>query len=723
MMLPAWLAAAALVLSMQGAPAASPVAGVVVDATGAPLAGARIRTRPASAETTTRGDGTFELAGVASAIVLVISAPGHADLVAPLDLAAAARQRFVLQPRGIAERITVTAGAAGRVTTPGSATVLDRGAIAASPGLTVDERLRSVPGFSLFRRSSSRVANPTTQGVTLRGLSGSGASRTAVFADGSPVNDPFGGWVYWNRIPLVAIDRIEVARGGSSDLHGSDAMGGAIRIETASRGASLLVEGGTHGTARLSAFGAGRWRQLRGGAALERSVTDGFVIVAPEARGGIDVEASSRHTTGFAGLGGPLSSEVSADVRGSYFTERRGNGTPFQANATLLRHGTASARGSVAGNVWTARAMLSSQDYDQTFSQVLPDRATERPTSVQHVEVMARDAAFEWLRPHARGAILAGGSTRHVDAPLADTALPAGTVTATDARQRTHAAFVQATGSAGRATIGAGMRGEFWRSRRADGSDARAETFLVPRASLAFRAGDALALRAAYQDGYRSPTVNELYRDFRVGSVLTRANAALGPERARGWEAAALVTRPWLGARAAFFWTIVDDAIVNVTLLPGATIVRQRQNAGRIRARGLEIESDLRLTSGLALTAACAIIDSTFTRGAGLEGLRVPQVPRFQASAGFRGSWARATAALEWRFIGRQFDDDRNTPEFLLARSSIADMKVAWRAGRGVELFAAMENAFDEAPEVGRTPFVTLGLPRTFRAGVRWDLR
>ena len=55
------------------------------------------------------------------------------------------------------------------------------------PPLMLDDQLRSVPGFSLFRRTSSRVANPTTQGVTLRGLSASGASRTLVLADDVPL--------------------------------------------------------------------------------------------------------------------------------------------------------------------------------------------------------------------------------------------------------------------------------------------------------------------------------------------------------------------------------------------------------------------------------------------------------------------------------------------------------------------------------------------------------
>lgn len=712
----------AIVLTVQTVPPQASVGGTVVDATGAPVAGAKIRTLPASVEATTGAEGTFDLVGLPPRVVLIISAPGHADLVTVVDGSPGARRRFVLQPKGIVELVTVSGDANSRVTTPGSATVIDAEAMMAFPALTVDDRLRSIPGFSLFRRSSSRVANPTTQGVTLRGLSGSGASRTAVFADGIPANDPFGGWVYWNRIPLAAINRIEVSRGGSSDLHGSDAMGGAIRVETASRGAMVIAEAGEDGTGRVSMFGGRRFDRWEGRAALERFVTDGYVIVEPASRGTIDVPASSRHTTGYAGAGAPIGPVV-VDLRGGYFTESRGNGTPFQTNATVIRHGSGSARGALLDGVWTARGSVASQDYDQTFSSVAAGRASEGPASAQHVDSAAKDFGFEWLRPQKRGALLFGATSRLVDAQLADRSFFTGVRTSTDAEQSTHAAFAQTTMTFGRATIGAGVRGEVWRSRRADGSDERDESFIVPRASVAFRANDYLSLRATYQDGHRSPTVNELYRDFRVGAILTRANAGLSPEQSRGWEASALFTRPWIAARSAFFWTTMDDAIVSVTLQSSPAIIRQRQNAGRIRARGMEIESDVRLSHGLALTATAAFIDSAFTEGTDLAGLRVPQVPRVQTSAGLRGAWTHATAAFEWRFIGRQFDDDRNTPSFELDRSSVVDLKGAWRARRGFELFAALENAFDAEQDVGKTPLRTIGLPRTFRAGVRWQLR
>src|SRR6478672_4779798 len=96
------------------------------------------------------------------------------------------------------------------------------------PGENLDDRLRYVPGFSMFRRSSSLAANPTTQGISLRGLGSSGASRTLLLWDGIPVNSPFGGWIYWTRLAPEDVERIEVSRGASTSVFGDRAMGGTI---------------------------------------------------------------------------------------------------------------------------------------------------------------------------------------------------------------------------------------------------------------------------------------------------------------------------------------------------------------------------------------------------------------------------------------------------------------------------------------------------------------
>jgi outer membrane receptor protein involved in Fe transport len=630
-------------------------------------------------------------------------------------------------PPRIAETVTVSAPAGQlRISTPASATVLDAEAVASAAALTVDDLLKTVPGFSLFRRSSSRVANPTTQGVTLRGLSASGASRTLVLADEVPLNDPVGGWVYWSRVPAAAIERIEVTRGAVGDVYGSDAMGGAIRIETASRGARVVAEGGEDGTARLSAFAGHTVGNADVRGAVEGSTTDGYVTVAPESRGVIDVAAESTHRGALLGAGAPVTRSARVDLHGNYFRERRGNGTPLQRNETEILQGASRLRGPALGGSWSGGASAGSQTYDQTFSAVSQDRVTERLTSAQHVTADSRDGSLEWSRAARRHVVLLGISARQVDADLAESRFPlSGPATAATirARQRTGAAVVQLSAApASRLLLSGGLRAEARTSRSDAGEDSRTFKFLGPRATAVVRVTDTLSFRTALQTAYRAPTINELYRGFRVGTVETGANSGLRPERAAGGEAAIMVSRGAAAARVVAFYTVLTDPIVSVTLSSSpSAILRQRRNAGRITASGVELEADLRVRGPIALTMSMAAIDSRFTAGEGLDGLRVPQVPRLQAAGGVRGVWPRASFSLGWRASGSQFDDDRNT--FVLRKASALDLRFGWRPAHRVEWFAAVENALDDEQDVARTPLRSVGLPRTARVGVRLSLR
>jgi outer membrane receptor protein involved in Fe transport len=99
-----------------------------------------------------------------------------------------------------------------------------------APGFTLDDSLRQVAGFQLFRRTSSWVANPTTVGTSLRGLGSTAVSRTLVLSDQVPLNDPYGGWIHWDEIPKLAMREVELIRGGASDLYGSSAIGGVIDV-------------------------------------------------------------------------------------------------------------------------------------------------------------------------------------------------------------------------------------------------------------------------------------------------------------------------------------------------------------------------------------------------------------------------------------------------------------------------------------------------------------
>ncbi len=139
---------------------------------------------------------------------------------------------LTLFPLPLNEQVVVTANRTNtRIgDTPASVVSVSKEEIQTSAAPAIDDILRQVPGFSLFRRSGSRNANPTTQGVSLRGVGASGAGRSLVLFDDVPLNDPFGGWTQWSRIAPIAVERIEVLRGGASSLYGNNSLSGTVNI-------------------------------------------------------------------------------------------------------------------------------------------------------------------------------------------------------------------------------------------------------------------------------------------------------------------------------------------------------------------------------------------------------------------------------------------------------------------------------------------------------------
>jgi len=266
------------------------ITGTVVDPFGAVIPNASVRLEMSGRivdEFRTGSDGRFQLKADASgSLRVVVTAAGFAELIVPVSLDSRDLQ-VTLQPASFFEAVNVTSS---RTDVPKAdpavtLTVVPALELLSSAALTLDDALKMVPGFTLFRRTSSRVSNPTAQGVTLRGLGGTGASRSLVLSDGVPLNDAFGGWVYWDKVPQVAIDRIEVLRGSGSDLYGADAVGGVVQILTwhpNQLAARALVEAGAMQTGRISMFGGGRsrgWNYTAGG---EWFSTEGYISVARE---------------------------------------------------------------------------------------------------------------------------------------------------------------------------------------------------------------------------------------------------------------------------------------------------------------------------------------------------------------------------------------------------------------------------------------------------------
>lgn len=679
--------------------------------------------------------------GAAWVLLVAGAVPAHAEDDSREE-APTTEQRSPDPPR-LVEQVTVTAARTRTQVrdTPSSVAVLPRAALDLTAAPTLDETLRQVVGFSLFRRTGSRTANPTVQGVSLRGLGASGASRSLVLLDGLPLNDPFGGWVYWGRAPRLAVERLEVLRGGSSDLYGSGALGGVVQILTRSPGPGrgFEAEASVGGSGLLDGVltahaSRGPWA---GRLSAESLRTDGHLAVDPWDRGSVDRPVASRHVAADATVERRLGGDGRVFVRGMYYDEARHNGTPLQLNDTWI--------GLVAAGYdrgpWSLRLWGSTQELEQAFSAVASDREGERLTRRQRVPSEALGASGQWTRAlGSRHRIVGGIEGRVVRGTTHETGYFGGSPTnrlEAGGEQLSGAVFLEDHAQLHRRwLLTAAARVDVWAQRDGRSSLAalvpqvtssesvfpdRSETALSPRLGLLFRASPSLSFSASAYGAFRGPTLNELYRGFRVGSTVTLANPALTAERLRGAEVGVLLVRGPLALRVTAFDAEVRDAVANVTVETAPSLVtRQRRNIGRVRSSGLEVEGEARFGRRGALVAGYTLIDSrvtSFPSDPSLEGRALPHIPRHQAvlQARYESAWR---LGLQARWIGDAYEDDRNA--LVLDSALVFDLLVARRIAGGLELFVAGENLLDAAVVVGRTPVRKLGPPRTLRGGVRF---
>ena len=634
---------------------------------------------------------------------------------------------------------------------PASVTVLTRDDIEHSASQTVDDLLRQVPGFSLFRRSSSLVTHPTTQGLSLRGIGPSGTSRALVLVDGVPANDPFGGWVYWGRIPMLGIEQIEVVRGGGSSAWGNYALGGVVQILTRRPTERALYFDASYGTRETMNFDLllhdveGPFRISLEGNYFS---TGGYDVVKKSRRGSIDIEADSNHST-FNGRVELLATrDASVFVSGNYFYEARNNGTPLQINHTESGAGAIGARlGTPDEGEWRLVAFADTQKFRSTFSTQAADRNSETLALDQRVPTTSAGGGLQWSHRFGANLLSAGGDARWVIGETDERVYNAGAFARTrDAggQQFIAGVFVQDvfTPIPSLEIVG-GIRGDYWYSYDATRHDTppaagvpAEQTFndierIIPsgRVALLYHATPTTDLRASAYQSFRVPTLNEQYRVFRVRNDVTVANESLRPEQLTGGELG--VQQRWgpLLGRITGYWNEVHDLVANVTLTsrlpdcPVGTTCRQRQNLDLARIRGFETELELRPARDWRFLVSYLFADARVVHAPqqpGLEGKRLAQVPEHGATATVRfsrPSWFDASVTA--RYVGGQYEDDLNT--LPLGGYIVVDVAVSRAITKNVELYAAAENIFDRTYSTGRTTdgVISIGEPFMARGGIR----
>jgi outer membrane receptor protein involved in Fe transport len=624
----------------------------------------------------------------------------------------------------------------------------------------LDEALQTAPGASLFRRTTSFGANPTTQGISLRAVAGSGASRALVTLDGVPQNDPFGGWVIWSALPTEGIGAVSLVRGAGAGPYGSGALTGVVSlqgVDAAENGAAQLdLSGGSFGDARAAGVASGVVDGVRavGVAALESS--DGWTPVQPPRRGAADQPLSLRAKSGALTLSRDVG-EAEAELRVAGYDERRGAGvvgansraSGAQASLTLAAQPTP-ARAGLRLQGW-----VSSSDLVNRSASTSTDRSTATPANDQYAT-----PAVGW---GLNAALRAGGADRTLEVG-ADLRGSDG-----ESRERFRylsGAFTRTRFAGGAELIGGlyaegqvkrgpwllavGARADGWSTYEAHRTERDAasgattldlrpkdKSGVVPtaRAGLRYELGGGAYLRTAAYSGFRAPTLNELHRPFRVGNDITEANAALKPERLYGAEVGGGFARGAASLSAALFVNRLDDAILNVTqragpftdpvagLIPAGGVLRKRLNAGRVDAYGLEADAAQQI-GAVSLRAAVAYTIARVDGEAAapqLTGLRPALTPRLTATAG--ADWrlrpdVRLSADLRYESV--RYDDDQNLRR--LAPALTLNLRGEVRIAPSVTLALALDNVADADVQTARTAdgVISYGPPRAVRAELRW---
>jgi vitamin B12 transporter len=610
----------------------------------------------------------------------------------------------------------------------------------------LDDVLKTTPGVSLFRRTGSDAANPTIQGLSLRAIAPSGAGRALVTLDGAPQNDPFGGWVIWTALPGEGLSGATVVRGAGAGPYGAGALTGVVALRERASGGGLTSftaearerdgwrAAGTFGTDHLLLTASGSrtdgYRPVRGAASgaadVPTTLEDGFI--AARAQG----QAGGAHWA----------------ARVATFQEKRGAGLfGAKSNAT-----GSSLAVTVATDTWRLQAWARSSDLENTSVAVAAGRTGATPANDQYstpasgygLNAAWQGALGEWTwelggdvrategRTHERFRYVSGAFTRQRTA---------------GGRTLVGGIYAETAWSRPDFILAAGARLDGWRSydgvRRErdavtgtltlDAPPANASgTTPTARVGVRQRLSGETWIRAAAYAGFRPPTLNELHRPFRVGNDVTEANAALKPETLYGVETGLSgegAVRWNLGA----FYNQVRDPITNVTIgvgpgtfpvagfIPAGGVLRQRQNAGRINAYGLEgdvaADPSPAWIVRAAFSATHARVDGSGT-AAQLTGRRPAQAPALTVTAGAR--WRpidRLSLDADLRYESKRYEDDLNL-RTLKAGASL-DLRAGWALSSSSEIYLAADNAMNADLAVGQTAdgVTSYAAPRTVYVG------
>jgi vitamin B12 transporter len=624
-------------------------------------------------------------------------------------------------------------------------------------GRRVENIVRDIPGWQQFRRSDARSANPTSQGLTSRGLGGNASSRSLLILDGIPQSDPFGGWVNWTAFDSLNLKGMRIIDGGGSGTDGPGALAGTIQMSTTRGATSASLAYGSRQSIDADAnisVDAGSDGAMTFGGNYSRG--DGFIPTISSQRGAVDGPTGYRSY----GLGARFVTQteelgrVEAAIRA--FDDSRSRGLPFTDNRNSGVDASIRVLPDIAGMSSMLLAYAQLREFSSEFGSVSADRQSALPTLDQfdvpssgfgaRFEIRPIEGGFyndrelrlglDWRRTNGKtrenSNFVAGASTRNREA---------GGLT------ETIGGYAEWSADIDRFNVAISGRADHWSIRdgrrletniggtvRSDDRFAdRSGWEWTGRAAASWWLVDPMKIKLAVYRGWRLPTLNELYRPFRLGADATAANEVLRPETMKGGQIKFESNLDDAEIGLTFFYSRLDNAIANVTLGQGAGVFpgvgfvaaggtyRQRQNLDAIVSKGVELDASFDLTSNLKLRLGYAFVDAK-VRGSGvagaLNGLRPAQVPKHSGNFSLSYSGGSFSGAITGRYLASQFEDDANNR--LLDDAVTAEVALGYALTEKLKLELRGENLFDARVEaaISSAGIIERASPRTLWIGL-----
>ncbi len=556
-----------------------------------------------------------------------------------------------------------------------STTLVTRDEIERTKFTYVTDLLQTIPGLDY--RSNGPHASTAT--LSIRGLEG---YHTKVLINGIPVQDSSGTQVRptLNDLFLTDVERIEVVRGGSSTLYGSNAIGGVVNIITR-RG-----EDGIHGRVGVEAGSHGFQKYTLGLNGAE-GIADFAITSTYTDQRGISVKSDNDENDIFrmqshsARLGLQLADNLRLDLFG-----RLAEGDEEYDDGWAWDDGSA-VNGDFHLQNYQAGAQLSAKNlfefWDSTLSaSATQARRSDRDTLLKSLYI-GDTYEMEWqnsLRLDARNTFTIGYAYTEERADVD----AYGTVI--DERHRTDAIYAQHQFEpVENLFLTAGLR---YNNHSVFGEET---TYSGSAAYLIAATGT--RLRASFNTGYRSPSLYELFAPGTMWGPLGNAN--LEPETSENWDVGfeQELHEGRVKFGVTYFETRVEDYIYFDWMLGYA-------QASGIKTHGLESFIAWQATDDLSMRLSHTWQDTTSMETED----DLPYRARNKAAAdlNYRFLKQRAKLNLNAVYVGRRDKSQFELGPQRVDEYVLANLALSYQLTEQLEIFGRIHNLLNENYEVIR---------------------